>query len=247
MKTLFPVQYSDAPLAFSSLSLSLKVTFYLVWSKYIIAKTKLSLSLSFTDHISSPTSSFPHSPLLLVKVRVNGSGESDFVEVEVAPPTYSALISACCEELELAISEVVKIRKLPNILVRKDRDVQRMKDGQELEVVVKGEMTSSGGVVSVISPPAAAASYPTTSMLTVNPFAPPNAATVLALSNQAVQVSRGSPVTSVSGEGFMSLKPEENGMGTPNHHIPGLTSDSGDIQSHTHNHAHSSPTVNGLQ
>ena len=88
-------------------------------------------------HISSPTPSSPQSPpLLLVKVRVNGSGESDFVEVEVAPPTYSALVSACCEELELAVSEVVKIRKLPNILVRKDRDVQRMKDGQELEVVL---------------------------------------------------------------------------------------------------------------
>jgi hypothetical protein len=81
----------------------------------------------------------PRPSPLLVKVRVSGSGESDFVEVEVAPPTYPALVSACCEELELSPSDVAKIRKLPNVLVRKDRDVQRMADGQELEVVLKGE------------------------------------------------------------------------------------------------------------
>ena len=89
----------------------------------------------------------PHSvpstthPSLLVKVRVCGSGECDFVEVEVGPVTYSALLTACCEELEVATGDVAKIRKLPNILVRKDRDVQRMKDGQELEVVLKNENT----------------------------------------------------------------------------------------------------------
>ncbi|CAI8030295.1 Putative ANKRD40 C-terminal-like protein [Geodia barretti] len=81
----------------------------------------------------------PHPSPLLVKVRVSGSGESDFVEVEVAPPTYPTLVSACCEELELSPSDVAKIRKLPSVLVRKDRDVQRMAGGQELEVVLKGE------------------------------------------------------------------------------------------------------------
>ena len=80
----------------------------------------------------------PHSsPPLVVKVRVSGSGELDFVEAEVAPPTYSALVSACCEELDLTTSDVAKVRKLPNVLVRKDRDVQRMRDGQELELVLK--------------------------------------------------------------------------------------------------------------
>ena len=85
----------------------------------------------------------PHSSPLLVKVRVSGSGESDFVEVEVAPPTYHTLVSTCCKELELAVSDMAKIRKLPNVLVRKDRDVQRMADGQELEVVMKDSITSS--------------------------------------------------------------------------------------------------------
>lgn len=36
-------------------------------------------------------------------------------------------------------SLIAKIRKLPNILVRKDRDVQRLKEGQELEVVLKDD------------------------------------------------------------------------------------------------------------
>ena len=76
---------------------------------------------------------------VLVKVRVCGSGECDFVEVEVKPVTYLALLAACCEELELASSDVAKIRKLPNVLIRKDKDIQRMRDGQELEVVLKSD------------------------------------------------------------------------------------------------------------
>ena len=79
---------------------------------------------------------------LLVKVRVVGSGESDFVEVEVPSATYPALLKACCEELEVQTSDVVKIRKLPNVWVRKDRDVQRMNEGQELEVVLKMERSN---------------------------------------------------------------------------------------------------------
>ena len=168
------------------------------------------------------------------------------MEAEVAPPTYHALVSACCEELELNPSDVAKIRKLPNVLVRKDRDVQRMADGQELEAVLKGDGPSMGGLMSVISPPAAAASYPTTSVLTVNPFAPPTTA-VLTLSNQAVQVQRGSPVTTtatVTTEGLVAFKTDENG--TPNH-ITGVTSDSGEVQNHILSHAHQPTTVNGLQ
>ena len=154
----------------------------------------------------------------------------------MGPVTYLALLTACCEELEVAAVDVAKIRKLPNVLVRKDRDVQRMRDGQELEVVLtqraaherwareKGESTPS----SAVSPPA---TFPTTSMLTVNPFAASNA-TVLALSNHGVIQPRN--------EGMISLKSDENG--TVNH-LPGLTSDSSEV----HNHTHSSGTVNGLQ
>ena len=104
---------------------------------------------------------------LLVKVRVVGSGESDFVEVEVPSATYPALLKACCEELEVQTTDVVKIRKLPNVWVRKDRDVQRMKEGQELEVVLK--MEGGGGGTHL------------TSMLTVNPFSSGTALPILNL------------------------------------------------------------------
>ena len=80
---------------------------------------------------------------LTVKVRVCGSDESDFVEMEVPALTYSALLRACCEELDLSSTEVAKIRKLPNVLIRKDKDVQRMKEGQELEIVRQLEETTS--------------------------------------------------------------------------------------------------------
>jgi len=39
--------------------------------------------------------------------------------------------------LDIPTSDVVKIRKLPNVWVRKDQDVQRMREGQELEIILK--------------------------------------------------------------------------------------------------------------
>ena len=95
----------------------------------------------------------------MVKVRISGSGESDFVEVEVPSLSYSALLKCCCEELEVSPHEITKIRKLPNVWVRKDKDVQRMKEGQELEVIIKSVSTNASA-----TPP------PITSLLTVNPF-----------------------------------------------------------------------------
>ena len=76
-----------------------------------------------------------------------GSSDSDFVELEFCSPSYQALLRACCEELELQPSDVLKIRKLPNVWVRKDRDVQRMREGQELEVVVRPEVAACHVVV----------------------------------------------------------------------------------------------------
>ena len=156
------------------------------------------------------------------------------MEVEVRPVTYQALLAVCCEELEVGSGDVAKIRKLPNVLVRKDRDVQRMREGQELEVVLKTEPSSASTGTGSAASPTPAASYPTTSMLTVNPFAATNAAAVLALSNPAI-VQRG------SSDGLPMKLPEENGMGN---HVPVLTSDtSSELQSHTHT---TTATVNGV-
>ena len=106
-----------------------------------------------------------------MKARLAESGESDFVEVEVEPMSFQALLRACCEELEVSLVEVSKIRKLPNVIVRKDRDVQRMKTGQELELVLK-------------APPQIPATY------TINPYATVNSSHTVQLLNVNPIMSR---------------------------------------------------------
>lgn len=128
--------------------------------------TPSSVGFTLTQHSLHPTPSPSLHPTpspslhtvtasLLVKIRVNGSGETDFYEVEVPSLTYESLLKACADEIEVETSQVAKIRKLPNILIRRDKDVQRLKEGQELEVVLKEEggqhgvsafCTSSGGL-----------------------------------------------------------------------------------------------------
>lgn len=78
----------------------------------------------------------PVAAALLVKCRIANSGEEDFVEVEVPLLSYAALLQSCCEELEVESTAVAKIRKLPNTLVRKDKDVMRLHSLQELELVL---------------------------------------------------------------------------------------------------------------
>lgn len=73
---------------------------------------------------------------LLLKLRVQGSQESDFIEMEVPSLCYQSLLKSCAEELEVEVSRIAKIRKLPDVLIRNDCDVKRMKSGQEIEVVI---------------------------------------------------------------------------------------------------------------
>lgn len=95
-----------------------------------ITATNQSESRMDTQDCGSPC------PSLILKIRVHGGQESDFLEVEVSPPSYQALLEACAKELEVGVSDIAKIRKLPNILVCKDHHVQRMSDEQELEVIL---------------------------------------------------------------------------------------------------------------
>ncbi len=94
--------------------------------------THITSERDITLHECSSTGMCP----LLLKVRLSGIEELDFVEVEVMSLTYRALLEACAEELEVEVSQISKIRKLPDVLVRKDRDVERMNVGQNLEVVL---------------------------------------------------------------------------------------------------------------
>lgn len=74
-------------------------------------------------------------------MRIANCGDPDFIEVELpqAELTYYTLLRVCCEELGLTTSQVIRIRKLPDTLIRKDKDVQRLHNFQEIELVVSGQ------------------------------------------------------------------------------------------------------------
>ncbi|NWW21217.1 ANR40 protein, partial [Falcunculus frontatus] len=75
---------------------------------------------------------------LVLKVRVQNLRDSDFIEIELDRQelTYQDLLRVSCCELGVNPEQVEKIRKLPNTLVRKDKDVARLQDFQELELVL---------------------------------------------------------------------------------------------------------------
>ena len=137
-----------------------------------------------------------------MKVRVSGSGESDFVEVEVPSLSYSSLLKSCCEELELVPHEIAKIRKLPNVWVRKDKDVQRMKEGQELEIIVKSAAVSSSANPNSTPPPI-------TTMLTVNPFS--LAAAAASTTSNLTLITSGASISGGS-HGLGGLRGESDGL-----------------------------------
>jgi hypothetical protein len=93
----------------------------------------------------------------VLKVRIANSGDPDFIEVEL-PRTelsYSRLLRVCCEELGISANQIVRVRKLPDTIVRKDKDVQRFRDFQEIEVVTATStgknklITGSSGLIAV--------------------------------------------------------------------------------------------------
>ncbi|KFO78445.1 Ankyrin repeat domain-containing protein 40, partial [Cuculus canorus] len=75
---------------------------------------------------------------LVLKVRVQNLRDTDFIEIELDRQelTYEDLLRVSCCELGVKPEQVEKIRKLPNTLVRKDKDVARLQDFQELELVL---------------------------------------------------------------------------------------------------------------
>ena len=74
---------------------------------------------------------------LMIKCRVAGKEDDDFIEVEVTLPTFNNLLQSCCEELQINSDCVSKLRKLPNVIIRNDKDVVRLLPYQEIELVLK--------------------------------------------------------------------------------------------------------------
>ncbi|XP_035414667.1 ankyrin repeat domain-containing protein 40-like [Cygnus atratus] len=91
------------------------------------------------------TGTFPYNMQeLVLKVRVQNLRDNDFIEIELDRQelTYQGLLRVSCCELGVNPEQVEKIRKLPNTLVRKDKDVARLQDFQELELVLVRSDTS---------------------------------------------------------------------------------------------------------
>lgn len=99
-----------------------------------------------TTVMSQPPPTFvPDENEVVLKVRLANSDERDFIEVELdrSKLTYEALLSLMCKELTVERRLVRKIRKLPDTVVRKDKDVKRLHDFQELELVLTNKAISA--------------------------------------------------------------------------------------------------------
>ena len=72
-----------------------------------------------------------------LKVRLRK--DTDFIEIDMTDVgnTLQELYSTLCAEFDILTEDIVCIVKLPNIRIRNDRDVQRIKAGRILEVEVQ--------------------------------------------------------------------------------------------------------------
>ena len=80
----------------------------------------------------------------VLRLRIADAEETDFIEVDFdrSNMTFQNFQAVCCVELGIeAVNDVQKIRKLPNTIVRNDRDVKRLLSFQEFEVVLKKSQT----------------------------------------------------------------------------------------------------------
>lgn len=76
---------------------------------------------------------------LVIKTRIADITDKDFIEIdfEKSSLTFEKLLTSICQELMISKSDVIKLRKLPNTILRNDKDVQRLSNFQELEVILK--------------------------------------------------------------------------------------------------------------
>ena len=77
---------------------------------------------------------------IVLKLRIADTDEKDFIEVDLSRRnlSFQTLEKVCCEELGIEAKNIKKIRKLPNTIVRNDKDMTRLLPFQELEVVLTG-------------------------------------------------------------------------------------------------------------
>jgi len=75
---------------------------------------------------------------ITIKVRVAKSSDPDFIEIDLPSSTLTLdhLKRIACEELSIQPNQVERVRKLPNTKMRKDKEVARLQNYQEVELVL---------------------------------------------------------------------------------------------------------------
>lgn len=80
---------------------------------------------------------------LILKIRQAGTdGDQDFIEIELPRDalTLEYLTVMGCEELGLEPKSIDRVRKMPNTRLRRNKEVERLEDYQEIEFVVRSEV-----------------------------------------------------------------------------------------------------------
>ena len=109
---------------------------YLALEKYVQTETCPVYGTTFKSDISTISNASNFQELVL-KIRMEN--DSDFIEVELnlGNLTFQSLVRLCCLEMNINSDDIFKIRKLPNTIIRKDKDVKRLHQFQELEIIPK--------------------------------------------------------------------------------------------------------------
>lgn len=74
----------------------------------------------------------------VLRLRVANLPDQDFIEIDYDSNklNYRDLIETCCQQLGVDKIDIEKIRKLPDVTVRRDEDVERFNKLEYLEVVI---------------------------------------------------------------------------------------------------------------
>lgn len=86
---------------------------------------------------------------LILKIRVANRPDPDYIEIEmpIGGLTLENLTVTACTELGVQTSQVARVRKMPDTRLRRDKEVARLQDYQQVELVLKG--ASGSGVESM--------------------------------------------------------------------------------------------------
>ena len=75
---------------------------------------------------------------ILIKVRLFGSRY--FFEMDLPSLTFQTLLGISAQETGIEMAKIHLVRKLPDVIVRDDRDVARFKEGEKIELVTSKEV-----------------------------------------------------------------------------------------------------------